>query len=310
MGLHSMIREAKDPLTPLERLEELSTSGDREILGAVAENPATTLQLLERMTRSRNAEVLRKVGKNPLASPQLLAELVTIAVQYAPSPEEWEDDVMMFEFDEDKHFLALELASDPRTPSGALELLLEHPSRSVRFRLAGNPGATPGMLSRLFRDPEQLVRNRVPEHLSISEELASDILHSVDALNRLNLARNPSAPVWALKELALEKSPDLVQNLLVNPSTPLEVLETLREHLLDGYESREYLRDSLIGYLAGHWNATLELAGSLPTAGISENTLQRWYGKHPNWDTIRTLFGEWHGTLQQLVDSVEAIEAL
>lgn len=134
---------------PLESLVTLATDGETAVRAAVAGNPSTPPEILTRLACDAEATVVMGVAKNPSATSSALQAVVDRQGEkrHELNSDEW----LLLGCD-----LLVEVAANPKTPPGALQMLAD--SRDpVRKAVAGNPSTPSRVLDELARTVHQNV---------------------------------------------------------------------------------------------------------------------------------------------------------
>ncbi len=189
---------ARHPLTPPETLRTLAQDEDWRVRQAVAQNPGLAADLLTRLSSDTDADVRRAVVAHPQVTQDILERLSL----------------------DDQADLRLQVAQHPSAPLSALAILLADADESVRQAARAHPRA-PGPLIEQFRRAEALEPSLGDAFL---RQLARQGVWS-----RTLAAQNPSTPLEALRELAVDSEWSVRQAAAKNPSLTAELLALLAQ---------------------------------------------------------------------------------
>jgi hypothetical protein len=187
------LEEARDPLTPPERLEALAGQGGA-VQTAVAQNPNTPPAVLLELIAVEPEAVLQNevfpllLLENPvLLAATPMPALKRVLTESGPVPRRAEL-LQAAAAHSDSGVRAL-VAIHPSTPPELLARLARDPSLYVRERVASNYKTPPELLSLLARDGEQRVRQVVAGHFATPPEALELLRQDPDQGVRLKIWR-------------------------------------------------------------------------------------------------------------------------
>ncbi|MBW4598590.1 MAG: hypothetical protein KME29_03005 [Calothrix sp. FI2-JRJ7] len=206
-------------------LEQAADKADVELQLALTINPQTERKILERLTKSTHFQVVEAAGLHVNVAGELtqgyeekaqklilkiipsihkvdIRSYIALA-QICPIPEY----IVKFWMQESSYQdFCRTIVQLPATLPSILELLANHPSNFVRFKVAEHPNTPVLILRQLATEQEQ------PEWGSVKSALAG----------------NPATPSDILESLARESDDiTVIEKIATNPNTPLNILEYL-----------------------------------------------------------------------------------
>ena len=228
--------------TPATVLRQLARDSYVATVRAVASNRNTSPETLEVLATHPDFTTRLDVARNPNVPPRVLAQIVMSSCVSGNQPNQTVD-MLKSAFPGNNNDVLRIIASNPRTPTEALEILARREfvsptpesnsilppttDDSIVQSLAYNPSLTPEILSTLTHDSSVEVRKILVRHPNLTEalwlRLASDEAVSV----RETVADSNQAPVNVLELLASDEQTEVKVKVAANSNTPLTVLETL-----------------------------------------------------------------------------------
>ena len=235
-------RVASHSNTPATVLRQLARDSYVATIRAVASNSNTSPETLEVLSTNPDFTTRHSVVNNPNVPPRVLAQIVMSSCVSGNQPNQTVD-MLKSAFPGNNNDVLRTIASNPRTPTEALEILARREfvsptpesnsilppttDDSVVQSLAYNPSLTPQILATLTHDSSIDVRKILVRHPNLTEalwlRLASDEAVSV----RETVADCDRVPVNVLELLASDEQTEVKVKVAANSNTPLTVLETL-----------------------------------------------------------------------------------
>lgn len=183
---------ASNPNTPLDILEGLAKSKSEILLFQLASNPTTPVTILEKLGHTINSLLIRRVLANNPSTPLSLKQELSV---YLP-----ED----------------------------LEILGKHKKSAVRQWVASNLDTPESVLETLAQDWDLDVQRQVAKNPKTPKSVLRTLFQSSDDDWILaELASNINTPINFLKTLAQHPWESIRERVIINPKTPVSVLETL-----------------------------------------------------------------------------------
>ena len=191
---------------PPDVLRRLAFSADSDIVIAVAENPATPTETLKRLAEIGDAELRGDVARNRSAPQKVL---VTLAQDPDYKIREW-------------------VAQNPSTPPDVLAVLADDSDSRVQMHTTANASTPPALLMTLAVDAV------APEMLATNPSTPRDALEGI-ALGRCMHDKRCSADDCQWDGTDRE---DVLAGVLLNPSTPADLLTYLYDNPLREYATQ------------------------------------------------------------------------
>jgi len=178
----------RHPQLVLENLVALATDAESSVRAAIASNESTPPEILMRLASDADCRVVMGVVRNEGATSAVLQQVVD---RHAERRHE-KDAVGGIILGGD---LLAEVAKNPNTPPGALEILADS-RNAIRAAVAGNPSTPPNVLDALARTVREHVRLKgSPDMQSLDpEDERERILYAI--------VRNPTSSLETLQFLS------------------------------------------------------------------------------------------------------------
>ncbi len=203
---------------PVDVLTSLAADESEWVRMRVAENPNTPVDALIRLLNDADGTVRTSAAMNP-SLPVHLAESRLADIAAIPAVDGWVE--------------CIELG---RASPVALAVLGAHHDARIRSAVAACPTTPAETLSLLASDDDALVRLSVAENNAAPASLRTEVLRSDMAANGGSISNSYRArstasqedcPAEVLGVLARDSDPEVRAAVIVNPATPLGVLEAM-----------------------------------------------------------------------------------
>jgi hypothetical protein len=235
-------RVAAHPNTSTSTLEQLARDSYIATVRAVASNPNTPPSALEYLADNPDLTTRLSIVRHPNTPARVLRQIVENARQSANAPNTTKDSLKSGLFG-DPYDLLSAIASNPRTPIDALEIIARRefvsptsdpksilPPRTdddVIKSLVYNPSLIPELLNILTQDPCVDVRIALTRHPNLTEKLWIKLAEDKDISVRKSVATKTNVPVNILETLSQDTETDIRVAVAENINTPSQVLEQL-----------------------------------------------------------------------------------
>lgn len=199
------LQEAQSPMTPPERLAELSQRDEKNIQRALSQNPSTPLDPLFNL----GAKYPKELFENPIL-PLLLLENPAYFAGVNGS-------------------LVLAWLRSSAAPEFLLVSAATHPSPRVRAAIADHPNTPVPLLQRLAEDRDSNIRYAVATNPKLPASIGERLALDQDTQVRRGLLRRPKLSTRAIALLATDKEGPIRQEALKHPAMPAELTELLQK---------------------------------------------------------------------------------
>ncbi|MBW4532380.1 MAG: hypothetical protein KME09_00405 [Pleurocapsa minor HA4230-MV1] len=237
-------RVAVHPNTPTRILEQLARDSYIATIRAVASNPNTPPSALEYLADNPDLTTRLSIVRHPNTPAKVLRQIVENAQRSANAPNTTKDSLKSGLFG-DAYDLLIAIASNPKTPIDALEIIARRefvsPTRDPKSilpprtdndvikSLVYNPSLTPELLNILTQDPCLDVRVALTRHPNLIEELWIKLTEDQNISVRKAVASKINAPINILETIAQDNVTDVRLEVAGNNKTPSQVLEQLSQ---------------------------------------------------------------------------------
>lgn len=272
--------------TPEDLLTTLSDDQNVAVRFAVAKNPGTPENVLDKLAKDIEVPVKKAALANESISIESLESIdgdeakINLASSHKASSE-----VLAKLAKEKNEDIRAAVAKNINTPSETLIALAKDKSDDVRGNVAENPSSSMETIKMLCRDKDYLIRGSIALREDITGEIFEILSKDSDEWVRENVAENRKVPEEVLKVLskdsnssvrdaalknsnladgsikAFENPVGVKLRLAENPSTPIDILESLSTDAESIYF--EGKTTSLMAAVAGNPSITDSLMSKL-----------------------------------------------
>ncbi|BAZ11925.1 leucine rich repeat variant [Calothrix sp. NIES-4071] len=235
-------RVACHPNTPATVLRQLARDSYVATVRAVASNANTSPETLEVLATHPDFTTCLDVVRNPNTPPRVLTQIVLSTRTSANLPNQTVD-MLKSAFPGNHNDLLRDIASNPRTPLEALEIIARRefvsatpdpnsiiPPRTdddIVRALAYNPNLTPELLAILTQDLCVDVRVCLIRHPNLTEALWLRLTQDAAVSVREAVASSVQVPANVLELLAQDEQALVRAKVAANPNTLITTLELL-----------------------------------------------------------------------------------
>ncbi len=235
-------RVASHPNTPATVLRQLARDSYVATIRAVASNPNTSPETLEVLASHPDFTTRLDVVRNPNTPPHALSQIVQSTQNSGNTPNQTVD-MLKSAFPGNHNDVLRSIASNPRTPIEALEILARREfvgatpdpqalippttDDEIMRSLAYNPSLTPQLLGIITQDPSVEVRVCLVRHPNLTEALWLRLAEDTAISVREAVAAANNAPVSVLELLARDEQSEVRIKVATNSNTLIPVLELL-----------------------------------------------------------------------------------
>ncbi|MEM7717192.1 MAG: hypothetical protein AAF349_27195 [Cyanobacteria bacterium P01_A01_bin.68] len=225
---------AKNSQTPIEVLNILVESEDREILTALAINSDMPALILEKLASFDDNFLNGFIAQNPNTSGETLSKLADKSTdiwtleRVAQNPNTPQKIIDRLK-ESDSYKIRTSIAKNTQISETIALFLVKDSSRKVRKNLATNPNISLKILEILANDRSSYVHVGVAKNINTPPEILTNLAASEDCKVRRGVAENPHATLQILKRLKQDEDRLVLAKLASNPNVSTELLEYLAE---------------------------------------------------------------------------------